>query len=113
MMTEKAKELLGQAQTYQQQLQVLLAQKEAITMQLIELKKALEELGKTKETEVYRISGPILIRAKKTDVKKDLQDKEKIMDTRVKTIETNEKRIKDKLDELRQDLTKTDIKGAK
>ncbi len=113
MMSEKAKELLGQAQGYQQQLQVLLAQKEAINLQLIEIKKALEELGKTKETEVYRISGPILIKDKKADVSKELTEKEKTLGTRLKAIETNEKHVKSKLEQIRESLTKTDLKGAK
>ncbi len=113
MMTEKARELLAQAQAHQQQMQVLLAQKEAISIQLVELRKALEELGKTKETEVYRISGPILIKDKKTNVSKDLEDKEKLLSTRLKTIEANEKHIKSKIEQVRESLTKTDLKGAK
>jgi len=113
MISEKTRELLTKAQSYQQQIQLLMAQKEAINAQLIELKKALEELRKTKETEVYRISGPILLKSKKPEVEKDLKEKENLLSGRLKTIETNEKSVKGKLDELREDISKTDIKGAR
>jgi prefoldin beta subunit len=105
-MSEEKKQFLGQAQVYQQQLQGIMTQKEALKMQATELKKAVDEIDKTKETEVYKISGPILIKSKKAEVKKDLQGKETLLKAQVDTLEKTEKRIKEKLEELHGKLVK-------
>lgn len=112
MVSEQAKQLLGHAQMYQQQIQTVLAQKEALNLQLAEIKKALEELDKTKETSVYKLAGPVLIKTSITDVKKDLQEKEKLIALRLKTLGSSEDQIKKKLDELREKLTKSEGKSA-
>jgi prefoldin beta subunit len=98
---ERIQQLLNQAQLYQQQVQNILAQKETLNIQLIEIGKALEELGKTREADVYKIAGPILIKSKKADVKKDLKEKEDTIRNRLKTLESGEKRIREKIEELR------------
>ena len=71
MVSEQAKQLLGQAQMYQQQMQSIIAQKKAMDLQIMEIKKTLEELEKVKETEVYKISGPVMIKIKKSDFSPD------------------------------------------
>ena len=112
MASEKqTQQLLGQAQIYQQQIQGILTQKEILSTQMLEIEKALEEIGKTKESQVYRISGPILIKASKKDVKKDLQEKKEMIALRVKSLEKNEKNIKDKIGVLRDKLTKSPRAG--
>lgn len=108
MMTEDSKDiqqLLNQAQLYQQQMQSIMTQKETLNIQLIEIGKALEELEKTKTEEVYRIAGPILIKSEKTEVKKDLKEKEDTIKMRLKTIETGEKRVRDKIEEIRDRMS--------
>ena len=104
-MTEDTQKLLEQAQVYQQQIQGLIAQKETMKMQLLEMKKALEELEKSKETEVFKLSGPVLIKEKKAEVEKDLKEKVEGLDVRVKTLQKSEDRIKEKIEELRKKLT--------
>ena len=99
-------QLLIQAQAFQQQLQSLMFQKETLSMQMIEIKKAVEELDKTKDLSVYKITGPILIKFSKSNVKKELDEKEDLINLRIKTLEKNEMRVKDKLNELREDLSK-------
>ncbi|UCD07017.1 MAG: prefoldin subunit beta [Candidatus Aenigmatarchaeota archaeon] len=103
--SKQVQQLLNQAQLYQQQIQNILAQKETLNIQLIEIGKALEELEKTKEGEVYKIAGPILIKSKKADAKKDLKEKEDAIRTRLKTMESGEKRIREKIEDLREKLS--------
>lgn len=98
--------LLGQAQLFQQQLQSLMFQKETLSLQAAEIKKATEEIENTKETSVYKITGPILVKTNKKEVKKDLDEKEEAISIRIKMLEKNEMKIKDKLNEIRNDLTK-------
>ncbi len=100
MVNKEEMRLLQEAQVYQQQMQVITAQKEALNLQLNEIKKAKEELGKLKEGEVYKISGPILIKSKKTDVEKDLSEKEELINMKIKTMERSEQKIREKINGL-------------
>ncbi len=102
---QEVQNTLAQAQAYQQQIQSILLQKENITLQLNEIKKALDELSKTAETEIYKMSGPILIKTSKSAVKKELMEKQELLSMKMKTLERGEKKTKGKLDELKQSLT--------
>ncbi len=104
--TKDIQQLISQAQLYQQQMQNIMVQKESLNIQLIEISKALEELEKSHaDNDVYRIAGPILIKSGKTEVKKDLKEKEDVIRMRLKTIETGEKRVKDKIEEIRDKMS--------
>ena len=106
MAANEKQNTLAEAQAYQQQVQGILMQKESMSLQLAEIKKALEELSKTTETEIFKMSGPILIKAKKLDVKKELAEKEDLINVRMKSLEKTEKRAKERLEELKEKLTK-------
>jgi prefoldin beta subunit len=103
---EQAQQILGQAQAYQQQIQSILAQKETLKIQQMEIKKALEEMDKAKDEQVYKASGPILIKSSKEDVKKELSEKDEFITTRLQTLERSEKKVKEKIEELRVKLNK-------
>jgi prefoldin beta subunit len=105
-MTNASQNTLAQAQAYQQQAQGILLQKENISIQLTEIKKALEELGKTTESEIFKMSGPILIKSTKSSVKKELAEKEEVLSIRMKTLEKNEKKVRERLTEMRDKLAK-------
>lgn len=107
MVSEQAKQLLGQAQLYQQQMQGIIAQKKALDLQVMEIKKTLEELEKVKETEVYKISGPIMIKVKKSDVKKELSENLDMISTRVNALDRGEKKAKTRIEEIRDKIAKT------
>ncbi|MFH1445243.1 MAG: prefoldin subunit beta [Nanoarchaeota archaeon] len=104
-MTEQ-EQILIQAQAFQQQLQSVLFQKETLSMQMIEIKRANEELEKTKESTVYKITGPLLVKVGKKEIEKELNEKEDTISLRIKTLEKNEMKIKDKLNSLREELSK-------
>ena len=101
---QQAQQLLMQAQVYQQQMQNILAQKEALRVQEMEIKKASDELEKSKESSVYKISGTILIKASRTEVSKDLKDKQETIGTRMATLEKSESSIKDRIEDIRKKL---------
>ena len=104
----KQEQLLVQAQTFQQQLQSIIYQKETLSLQLSEAKRAIEELEKTKETTVYKITGPILIKVAKKEVISELNEKEESANLRIKALEKNEMKIKDKLNEISEELSSKD-----
>ncbi|MCX6814643.1 MAG: prefoldin subunit beta [Candidatus Aenigmarchaeota archaeon] len=103
---EQAQQILAQAQVYQQQMQSILAQKETLKIQQLEIKKAIEEIDKNKDEHVYKASGPILIKSPKEDVKKELSEKNEFISTRLQTLERSEKKVKEKIEELREKLNK-------
>ena len=105
-------QLIGQAQAFQQQMQAYMVQKEQLTIQLMEITKAVEDLEKSKEPDVFRISGPVLIKTKVTDAKKDLKEKQDLIKLRLSSIEKKEKSIKEKVDALREKLSPPSSSGG-
>jgi prefoldin beta subunit len=106
MVSEQIQQAIMQAQAFQQQLQVVATQKEALSLQLIETGKALEELTKPSKEDVYKIVGPVLIKVNRAEAKKDIESKRDLITLRMKTLEKSEARLKEKLEELRAKLTK-------
>ncbi len=102
---QQAQQFLLQAQVYQQQMQNIIAQKEALRVQELEIKKASEELAKSKERSVYKISGTILIKASREEVSRDLKEKQETIATRMATLEKSENSIKDRIEEIRKKLS--------
>lgn len=90
---------------YQQQLQSIVTQKEAMSMQTTEIQKALTELSTAKD-DVYKVAGPLLIKSDPEAVKKELNDKLDFIILRIKTLEKSEKRLKEQFDEISQKLSK-------
>ncbi len=107
MVSEQVQQLIMQAQAYQQQLQVVATQKEALNLQMIETGKALEELSKPSREDVYKIVGPILIKVNRAEAKKDIESKRDLVTLRIKTLEKSESKLREKLEELREKLSKT------
>ena len=88
-----------------QQSQSIAMQKQTLTLQINESKKALDELSKTADDQdVYKTAGPLLIKTTKTDSEADLKDSIEMLEIRQKTIEKQEKRITGKLEELQKNL---------
>ena len=105
-------QLFQSAAILQQQLQNVMAQKEAIGVQVLEMKKALEELEKTKEKDVYKIAGPILIKSPRSTVLKELKERDETFSLRLKSLEKEEKRIKLKIEDMREKLVKMKPEGG-
>ncbi|MBN2042902.1 MAG: prefoldin subunit beta [Candidatus Aenigmarchaeota archaeon] len=104
MTTKEFEQLANQAQIYQQQMQNVVTQKAALTMERNELKKATEEIENSKEESVYKIAGPILVKADAAKVKKDLEERLEFIDLKVKSIEKQEGMIRERLEDLRTKL---------
>lgn len=99
---EKIREL----QLGEQSLQTQLLQKQAFQFELDETLSALEEIKKAKDNEVYKISGQIMIKAKKEDLEKDLSEKIDILTIRIKAIEKQDMHIQEKLDKLKGEISR-------
>jgi len=98
-------EQMQQFQMIEQNLQVLLTQKQTFQAQLLEIENALAEIEKT-EDKVYKIIGAIMIHASKEETKKELEERKKILELRIKSIEKQETTLKDKAESLQEELVK-------
>ena len=111
-MDKETEQLLTQAQIYQQHIQTILTQKSALSLELNEIRKSLEEIGNTKEKSVFKLSGPIMIRVGAKEITKELKDKESTINLRMKTIEKQETNLKGKIEELRSKIMKSPPKAG-
>ncbi len=95
---------LVQLQQYQQQAQSLTLQRQQIEIQLAELDAALEALKEVKDSDVFRSVGPVLVKQPKTDIEKSLSELKETLDLRLKIIQKQEGKVKDKMKELSDKL---------
>jgi len=86
------------------QLMNVSAQKQQLQIQNMTLKQALEELGKTKEKKVFKAVGNILIQSETTKVKKELEEKKKSVDLRLKTVQKQEDSLINKLNKIKSEI---------
>jgi prefoldin beta subunit len=96
--------MINQFQTYQQQLQSILIQKESLKIQEIEIERALEELNSTAQKTAYKITGQIMVSKPVDDLKKELGETKENIDLRMKSLEKTEERVNNKLKELQTKL---------
>jgi len=106
IMTEEiSKQLQDQINRLQQmrmQLQMIMQQRQQIDLRLKEIDEALEELNKTDEkTPIYKSVGALLIKTKnKNEVITELKSNKESLELRKSTLEKQEGRTKEKLNEL-------------
>src|ERR671936_1678758 len=106
------KEQLTRLQQLQQNLQAIMMQKQQIELEVVETDRALEELKKAGvEDTVYKSAGPLLIKAKKDDLIKELEGKKELANTRLMVIGKQETRVKDNLKEVENKINQM-IRGA-
>src|SRR6187402_81536 len=95
------REQLTRLQQLQQNLQAIMMQKQQLEAESIEIEKATEELKKSEEDEaVYKSVGPLLIKTKKDETLKDLDEKKDRANTRLVVLGKQETRVKENLKEV-------------
>ncbi|MEM4156310.1 MAG: prefoldin subunit beta [Archaeoglobaceae archaeon] len=101
----QVQKLVAQLQQIQQQLQLVVNQKAQIEAMFEETKQALEELQNvSEETPIYKAVGSILVREGKEKVVRELNEKKESFEIRIKTLERQEERLKERFAELQKKL---------
>lgn len=95
---------LAQFQTLQNQLQMITVQKQQFFLQSAETDNALKALAEAGEGKIYRAAGPLLIETTKPESEKNLKEEKELSETRVKVLEKQEKKLSEKLEELRTEI---------
>lgn len=96
---------IEELQLAEQNIQNLLVQKQVFQLETIEAKNALEELKKSKG-DVFKIMGNLMIKAQKEELEKDLTKKKDIMELKTKSIEKQEKELREQIGKTRTELLK-------
>ena len=107
-MSEEMQGKLMQFQQLQQQVQMIATQKYQIDVQITEIEKTTEELGKLKKgAEIYKSVGNLLVRHDdKEGLTKELEEKKETLEIRSKTLNNQEKALRERHKELQDELTK-------
>jgi len=93
--------MLGQLEGYQQQLQLVIQQKQKVQLDLNEAKKALEELEKIDEgSTVYKTVGTLMVKTDRNRAIEELRDNIETLEVRLNALERQEKKLNERLKEL-------------
>ena len=90
-------------QILEQNYQAIFMQKQAIQMELGEVKTALEEIDKSKDI-VFRVIGQIMVKAEKDVLKKELKEKKDILELRLKSIDKQELDLRGNIERIRGEI---------
>lgn len=105
------REQLARFEQLQQNLQAILVQKQQVEMEASEISKALDELRKASDSDpVYKSAGNILVRAKKEDLVKDLEERKELSGTRSAVLTKQEQRVRENVKDLQTKIEDA-IKG--
>lgn len=94
---------LQEMQFLEQNLQNLLLQKQSFQLELSEISSALKELENSGD-ETFKIIGQLMIKTEKSKIQKELAEKQKILNLRIKTIQEQETSLAKQLDFLKKEL---------
>ncbi|NYZ79414.1 prefoldin subunit beta [Candidatus Micrarchaeota archaeon] len=96
---------VNEFQTAQNQLQMIIIQKQQVKMQLGEIDDALEEL-KNKSGKVFKSIGSVLVESKIDDVVKELNEDKETMNVRIGVLGKQEEKLRGRLVELKSKIEK-------
>ncbi len=96
---------IQEMQFLEHNLQNLLLQKQSFQLELSETTSALKELEHSGD-ETFKIIGQLMIKIEKSKIQKELEEKKKILNLRIKTIQGQETSLTKQLDFLREELVK-------
>ncbi len=105
-------EKIQELQILEQNLQAILSQKQSTQIEINECDNALAEIEKSPQ-EIYRVVGNIMLRSSKEDTKAFLDDKKKILELRINSIEKQEKLLNNKANDLQKEITSSISKKDK
>ncbi|MEM1507510.1 MAG: prefoldin subunit beta [Candidatus Bathyarchaeia archaeon] len=100
-------ERLLRLQQLQETLQTVLAQKQQLDLEILEIDRALSEIEKTPDDAViYKSIGSLLIKTSKAKVTSELAERKEIATMRVSVLTKQEERLRSQIKELQEKLQK-------
>ena len=103
---QETQQKIQELQMMEQGFQQLMMQKNAFSMEQNETDLIIKEVEKT-EGEVSRIIGnQVVIKATKEEILEDMKNKKRMIDTRMKDIDAQEKEFSGKIEAVREEVMK-------
>ena len=103
-LTKEYQENIQKIQVAEQSMQNFLSQRQQLQQQLSEIDTALSEMKTS--TKTFRIIGSIMVETDKEKLTKDLSGKKEFVELRIKNIEKQEDKLKEKMKSLQEELMK-------
>lgn len=101
----QVQERLLRLQQLQQTLQSVLAQKQQVELEQTEIEQTLDELQKTADDAViYKATGTLLVKAEKTKVSEELNERKELLNTRTTVLVRQEERLRSQLKDVQAKL---------
>ncbi len=100
--SKETEQKIQQLQLMEQSMQQFLVQKQGFQTRLAEIESALAEL-KNSET-AFKIVGNIMVSSKKQDIEKDLNEQKEKAELRIKMLEKQEDKIKERAEKLQKEV---------
>jgi prefoldin beta subunit len=101
------REQVSRLQQIQQNLQAIMMKKQQIEQETTETDRVIEEINKVDDdNEVYKSYNTLLIKSKREDILKDLNEKKDTLKIRMEVVEKQEKRVSDNLKEVENKIIK-------
>jgi len=98
-------EELAKLQQLQQTLQVIVAQKQQVEVELTDVDKALEEIKKMPDDNpIYQAIGAFLVKKDKESVIKELTERRELLTVRASVLGKQEERTRERLKEVQQQI---------
>ena len=104
MSNGETEQKIQQLTLLEQNLQNTTMQKQNFHLQLLELESALKELEES--SEAYKIVANIMIKGSKEQLKSELTEKKDIVELRIKSLEKQEVKMREKTSELQSEVMK-------
>jgi prefoldin beta subunit len=103
--TPQLQEQLQRLQQLQQTLETVVAQRQQLEMESVEVNRALTELEKIPEEGlVYKSIGSLLVRAEKKKVADELVERKELLTTRISVLQRQQTRADERLKELQKSI---------
>ena len=103
-LSKETEQKIEQLQMLEQNLRTFTVQRQQFQAQLLEIESALTEIEGSKEA--FKIIGGIMISAPKDDLKKDIAKKKEVLELRIKALEKQEEKIKEKAASTQKEVLK-------
>src|SRR3989344_108826 len=101
--TPETQEKITQLQLFEQNLHTFLTQKRNFQSQVLEIENALKEI-ETSDNNVYKIVGTVMLKSTKDKLTTDLNERKGVLDLRLKSLEKQEKNVKEKAEKIQAEV---------
>jgi len=103
MVSKETEKKIVELQTLEQNLQLFTLQKQKFQTSLNEIENALDDL-KTAKGETFKIIGNVMVAVDKDQLIKELNEKKNVLELRIKNIENQEEKLKEKAAKLQSEV---------